>query len=135
MHHRGFIFKRGLPEDLERLAEDHGVCISSSVAYFEDDLIYQAFGRCMILAPEIYGNPWLMRDDEYPKLARIYNLHKSCAPSWWMALPCRTLMEIRRYPAERDGIVFSQQDITDGLRAGSRSGWTRKSVWNPAQKK
>lgn len=80
MHHRGFIFKRGLPEDLERLAEDHGVCISSSVAYFEDDLIYQAFGRCMILAPEIYGNPWLMRDDEYPKLARIYNLHKACAP-------------------------------------------------------
>lgn len=80
MHHRGFIFKRGLPEGLDRLLEDHGVCISSSVAYFEDDLIYQAFGRCMILAPEIYGNPWLMRDDEYPKLARIYNLHKTAAP-------------------------------------------------------
>lgn len=80
MHHRGFLFDRGLPEELERLAEDHGVCISSSVAYFEDDLIYQAFGRCMILAPEIYGNPWLMRDDEYPKLARIYNLHKMYAP-------------------------------------------------------
>lgn len=80
MHHRGFIFDRGLPEDLERLVEDHGVCISSSVAYFEDDLIYQAFGRCMILAPEIYGNPWLMRDDEYPKLARVYNLHRAVAP-------------------------------------------------------
>ncbi len=80
MHHRGFIFDRGLPDNLERLAEDHGVCISSSVAYFEDDLIYQAFGRCMILSPEIYGNPWLMRDDEYPKLARIYNLHKKYAP-------------------------------------------------------
>lgn len=80
MHHRGFIFDRGLPDDLERLCEDHGVCISSSVAYFEDDLIYQAFGRSMILAPEIYGNPWLMRDDEFPKLARIYNLHKKSAP-------------------------------------------------------
>ena len=80
MHHRGFIFKRGLPDGLDRLLEDHGVCISSSVAYFEDDLIYQAFGRCMILAPEIYGNPWLMRDDEFPKLARVYNLHKACAP-------------------------------------------------------
>lgn len=79
MHHRGFIFDRGLPENLERLAEDHGVCISSAIAYFEDDLIYQAFGRCMILAPEIYGNPWLMRDDEFPKLARVYNLHKHCA--------------------------------------------------------
>ena len=80
MHHRGFIFKRGLPEGLERLAEDHGVCISSSVAFFEDDLIYQAFGRSMIMAPEIYANPWLMRDDEFPKLARIYNLHRAAAP-------------------------------------------------------
>ncbi len=86
MHHRGFIFHRGLPVDenepdrLIRLAEDHGVCISSSVAYFEDDLIYQAFGRCMILAPEIYGNPWLMRDDEYHRLARVYNLHRRHAP-------------------------------------------------------
>ena len=80
MHHRGFIFKRGLPEGLDRLLEDHGVCISSSVAYFEDDLIYQAFGRCMIVSPEIYGNPWLMRDDEYAKLARVYNLHRAVAP-------------------------------------------------------
>ncbi|MBE6726073.1 MAG: hypothetical protein E7576_12940 [Ruminococcaceae bacterium] len=80
MHHRGFIFKRGLPDGLERLAEDHGVCISSSVAYFEDDLIYQAFGRSMIMAPEIYANPWLMRDDEFPKLARVYNLHRAAAP-------------------------------------------------------
>jgi hypothetical protein len=87
MHHRGFIFDRGLPDGLERLAEDHGVCISSSVAYFEDSLIYQAFGRCMILAPEIYGNPWLMRDDEYPKLARIYNLHKAFAPILVDGLP------------------------------------------------
>ena len=80
MHHRGFIFRRGLPEGLERLAEDHGVCISSAVAYFEDDLIYQAFGRSMIMAPEIYANPWLMRDDEFPKLARIFNLHRAAAP-------------------------------------------------------
>jgi hypothetical protein len=80
MHHRGFIFSRGYPEGLDRLLEDHGVCISSAIDYFEDDLIYQAFGRCLILAPEIYGNPWFMRDDEFPKLARIYNLHRRCAP-------------------------------------------------------
>ncbi len=30
----------------------------------------------MILAPELYGNPWFLRDDEYPKLARIFNLHR-----------------------------------------------------------
>lgn len=75
MHHRAFMFTRGHVEDLNRLAEDHGVCISSEIDYFEDELIYQAFGRSLILAPEIYGNPWFMRDDELPKLARVYNLH------------------------------------------------------------
>lgn len=75
-HHREFIFGRGNVPGLLRLAEDHGVCISSCIDYFEDDLIYQAFGRCLILAPEIYGNPWLMRDDEQEKLAAIYNLHR-----------------------------------------------------------
>jgi len=75
MHNRAFMFTRGHTDNLERLAEDHGVCISSSIDYFEDELIYQAFNRSLILAPEIYGNPWLMRDDELPKLARVYNLH------------------------------------------------------------
>lgn len=76
MHGRAFMFERGHTDNLERLAEDHGVCISSSIDYFEDELIYQAFNRSLILAPEIYGNPWLMRDDELAKLARIYNLHR-----------------------------------------------------------
>ncbi len=75
MHGRAFMFTRGHTDNLERLAEDHGVCISSSIDYFEDELIYQAFNRSLILAPEIYGNPWLMRDDEFSKLARVYNLH------------------------------------------------------------
>lgn len=75
MHSRAFMFTRGHTDNLERLAEDHGVCISSSIDYFEDELIYQAFNRSLILAPEIYGNPWLMRDDELSKLARVYNLH------------------------------------------------------------
>lgn len=75
MHNRAFMFRRGNTDNLERLYEDHGVCISSCIDYFEDDLIYQAFGRCLILAPEIYGNPWLMRDRELPELARVYNLH------------------------------------------------------------
>ena len=80
MHHRGFMFGRGHTDNLERLAEDHGVCISSCIDYFEDELIYQAFNRSLILAPETYGNPWLMRDDELPELARVYNLHKRNAP-------------------------------------------------------
>ncbi|MBO4572792.1 MAG: hypothetical protein J5762_03385 [Clostridia bacterium] len=75
-HNRAYTFFRGHTPKLKRLAEDHGVCISSSVGYFEDDLVYQAFNRSLILAPEIYGNPWFMRDDELPRLARIFNLHR-----------------------------------------------------------
>ena len=75
MHNRAYMFTRGHVEGLQRLAEDHGVCISSGIDYFEDELIYQAFNRSLILAPEMYGNPWFMRDDELPKLARVYNLH------------------------------------------------------------
>lgn len=75
-HHRGAAISRGYPPDLVRLTEDHGVCISSCLDYWDDDLILQAFNRNLILAPEVYANPWLLRDDEFPKLARIYNLHK-----------------------------------------------------------
>ncbi len=74
-HHR-YTLERGLPPDLKRLTEDHGVCLSSYLDYWEDDLILQAFNRNLILAPEIYGNPWLLRDDELSLLARIFNLHK-----------------------------------------------------------
>ncbi|WP_146600588.1 discoidin domain-containing protein [Novipirellula aureliae] len=74
-HNRAGALSRGLPPDLKRLTEDHGVCISSCLDYWEDDLVLQAFNRCLILAPEIYGNPWLLRDDEFAKLSRIFNLH------------------------------------------------------------
>ncbi|MCE5279367.1 MAG: hypothetical protein ABFD92_07465 [Planctomycetaceae bacterium] len=75
-HHRAGALARGLPPKLGRLTEDHGVCLSSCMDRWDDDLILQAFNRCLILAPEIYANPWLLRDDEQPKLARIYNLHR-----------------------------------------------------------
>ncbi|MBE6895612.1 MAG: hypothetical protein E7477_00805 [Ruminococcaceae bacterium] len=75
-HHRAFTFTRGEVDGLQRLTEDHGVCLSSCMDRFDDDLIYQAFNRCLILAPEIYANPWLLRDDEHAKLAHIYNLHR-----------------------------------------------------------
>lgn len=77
-HNRACALTRGLVPDLKRLCEDHGVCLSSCLDYWEDDLVLQAFNRCLILAPEIYGNPWLLRDDEFPRLARIYNLHRRC---------------------------------------------------------
>ena len=76
IHNRAAAISRGLPQNLKRLTEDHGVCLSSCLDFWEDDLILQAFNRCLILAPQIYGNPWLLRDDEFPKLAHIYNLHR-----------------------------------------------------------
>jgi len=75
-HHRAAAISRGLVPGLKRLTEDHGVCISSCLDNWDDDLILQAFNRSLILSPQIYGNPWLLRDDEFPKLARIYNLHR-----------------------------------------------------------
>jgi len=79
-HHRGSALSRDLVPGLKRLTEDHGVCLSSCLDYWEDDLILQAFNRSLILSPQIYGNPWFLRDDEYPKLARIYNLAKKYSP-------------------------------------------------------
>lgn len=75
-HNRAVALERGLVPGLKRLTEDHGVCLSSCLDYWEDDLVLHAFNRCLILAPELYGNPWLLRDDEYPRLARVFNLHR-----------------------------------------------------------
>ncbi|MBI1336293.1 MAG: hypothetical protein GC164_04955 [Phycisphaera sp.] len=75
-HNRVWEISRGLPPNLQRLTEDHGVCLSSSLDHWDDSLIQQAFNRSLILAPQIYGNPWLLRDDEFPRLARIFNLHR-----------------------------------------------------------
>lgn len=75
-HNRAQALSRGLVPGLQRLTEDHGVCLSSCLDYWDDDLVLQAFNRSLILAPQIYGNPWLLRDEEFSKLARIYNLHK-----------------------------------------------------------
>lgn len=79
-HHRQCELIRGCVPGLQRLTEDHGVCISSAIDYFEDSLVLQAFNRALILSPEIYGTPSLLRDDEFPRLARIYNLSKKYAP-------------------------------------------------------
>jgi len=78
-HNRACAVTLGIPVDrksgkLQRLVEDHGVCLSSALDYWEDALYLQAFSRNLILAPELYGSPWFLRDNEFPKLARIYNL-------------------------------------------------------------
>jgi hypothetical protein len=75
-HHRAEAMNRGLVPELKRLTEDHGVCISSCLDHWEDDLVLQAFNRALILSPQLYGNPWLLRDDEFPRLARIFNIHR-----------------------------------------------------------
>lgn len=75
-HHRASNLSRGLPPNLNRLTEDHGVCFSSALDAWDDDLILQAFNRNLILSPEIYGNPFLLNDEAIARLARIYNIHR-----------------------------------------------------------
>nr|MDO8088787.1 hypothetical protein [Candidatus Sigynarchaeum springense] len=75
-HHRAGALSRELPVGMSRMQEDHGVCLSSCLDFWDDDFVLQAFNRCLILAPELYGNPWFLRDGEFPRLARIFNLHR-----------------------------------------------------------
>ncbi len=75
-HHRVGSLARELPPGLTRRLEDHGVCLSSCLDFWDDELVLQAFNRSLLLSPSIYGNPWFLRDDEFPKFARIFNLHK-----------------------------------------------------------
>lgn len=76
-HHRGGTLMRGNPEGLERLVEDHGVCLSSCLDFWADELVIQAFRRGLILSPQIYGNPWLMREDELRTMGRLIAFKRS----------------------------------------------------------
>jgi len=76
IHHRVGSLARELPPGLTRRLEDHGVCLSSCLDFWEDELVLQAFNRSLLLSPSVYGNPWFLRDDEFPKFARIFALHK-----------------------------------------------------------
>jgi hypothetical protein len=75
-HHRAGSLERKLTPGMNRMFEDHGVCFSSCLDYWEDELILQAFNRDLILAPQFYGNPWFLRDDEFARFSRIMNLHR-----------------------------------------------------------
>lgn len=76
-HHRAKAIAREYTPGLNRLSEDHGVCLSSCLDYWEDDLVLHAFGRNLIVSPQIYGNPWLLADHEFARLARIFNVHRA----------------------------------------------------------
>ncbi|MFH0758644.1 MAG: hypothetical protein V2B15_15250 [Bacteroidota bacterium] len=118
-HHR-YTLERGLPPDLQRLTEDHGVCLSSCLDYWEDDLILQAFNRNLILAPEIYGNPWLLSDDEFPLLARIFNLHKKYN---------QILVEGKVLPESQYGLsAVSRGDETTRFLTFRNLSWETKNI-------
>lgn len=122
MHNREYFLERGnvvVDGKLVRLAEDHGVCLSSSLDYFEDELIYQAFGRCLIMAPEIYGNPWLLKDSEYAKLARVYNLH---------ARHSDILVSGKELPAEYGCFAVTRGDGTHRFICTGNNGWCGKKI-------
>jgi hypothetical protein len=70
-----------------RQFEDHGICFNSCVENWEDDLVAQAFGRASVLSPELYGTFFFLRDEEYPRLARLIQLHKRSEPLLKKAFP------------------------------------------------
>jgi hypothetical protein len=118
-HHRAGALARELPPGLTRLLEDHGVCLSSCLDFWDDDLVLQAFNRALLLAPSIYGNPWLLRDDEFPKLARIFNLQR------------------RNRELLREGIVLPEERygpyaVSRG-DASTRFITLRNLTWNPVR--
>lgn len=121
VHHRAGALARELPPGLTRLLEDHGVCLSSCLAYWEDDLVLQAFNRCLRLAPSIYGNPWFLRDDEFPKLARIFNLHRRYRD---------ILADGRPLPESR----YGPYAVSRG-NAATRFVTLRNLTWNPVEYK
>ncbi|MGY4385742.1 hypothetical protein ACVWYN_002788 [Pedobacter sp. UYP24] len=118
-HHRAGALARGEVPGLQRLTEDHGVCLSSCLDNWDDDLILQAFNRSLILSPEIYGNPWLLSDAEYPKLARIYNIHRKYNS---------ILINGKILPSEKYGAdAVSRGDGTIRLITMKNLGWTTQT--------
>ena len=119
LHHRVCTLQRGLVPGMKRLTEDHGVCLSSCLDYFEDDLVNQAFARSLILAPEIYGNPWFLRDDEQARLAKIYNLHAKYRD---------ILVEGIALPEIYGGNAVSRGNGSTRLLVLNNPGWTPLSI-------
>lgn len=118
-HHRACTLTRGVPENLMRLTEDHGVCLSSCLDYFDDDLIMQAFSRSLILAPEIYGNPWFLNDAEQARLAKIYNWHEKYN---------QILVNGMQLPAAYGIGAVSRGNENTRLLVMSNASWDKKTV-------
>jgi hypothetical protein len=60
-----------------RLFEDHGICFNSLLERWDDDLVTQAFGRASVISPEMYGTFFFLRDTDWPRFARLLQLHKA----------------------------------------------------------
>ncbi len=118
-HHRAGSLARELPPGLTRRLEDHGVCLSSCLDFWDDELVLQAFNRSLLLSPSIYGNPWFLRDDEYPKLARIFNLHRRYKD---------ILIEAMPLPEDRYGpFAVSRGDATTRFISLRNLSWDAKN--------
>lgn len=62
------------------LLEDHGVCLSGERTGWADEFVIQAFGRALMLSPEVYGTLFLLRDEDYPAFGRLMRLAESFRP-------------------------------------------------------
>ncbi|MCK7531998.1 MAG: hypothetical protein MZV63_13725 [Marinilabiliales bacterium] len=111
-----------------RQFEDHGICFNSCLEKWEDDLVAQAFGRASVLSPEMYGTFFFLGDEDYPRLARLIQLHKRLEPLLKTAYPLPG-GDI----AHADGRVVSGLGAQHVLGAGAqdRSRSTRRSASRP----
>lgn len=110
-----------------RQFEDHGICFNSCLEKWDNDLVSQAFGRASVLSPEMYGTFFFLSDDDYPKLARLIQLHKQSAPMLKRAFPLpdgdiahsdgQSAMIVLRNPTWETKVTTITLDESIGLKA------------------
>lgn len=70
-------YSRGIPTYLDcysHLLEDHGVCFNGVLEGWEEDFLIQAFGRSLVVSPEIYGTLFCLGDEAYKTFAYLMAL-------------------------------------------------------------
>ena len=117
-----------------RQFEDHGICFNSCLEKWDNDLVAQAFGRASVLSPEMYGTFFFLRDEDYPRLARLIQLHKQSEHLLKRAYPLpggdvahgdgRSALIVLRNPSWEPATKTISLDATIGLTAAAGTSLT-----------
>jgi len=72
-------YGRGNPSyygEYSRLLEDHGICFNGDYRGWREEFVLHAFGRSLMISPEVYGTIFLLPDPEYQLLGMLMKLAK-----------------------------------------------------------